>query len=107
MLYLGMQIPCIISSETQGLTAAIGGKEEEIVFSVVVRKCHFKDVQTGDNAVSTTGDSTNPKDSGDSALTEPMVGKRVLINQKEYRIISKTNNWNADTFNLDLGSVGT
>jgi len=80
-----VQIPCTLSGETRGTELVIGGRDQDGSLDVIVRQSAFT-TRTGDSAISPTGDSTNPGDSGDSNLPSIKQGDYVLFRQRKYMV---------------------
>jgi|GEM_PF-6362854 len=103
IVYRGKHIPCTYSSVDRGLIVAFGGNEEEVQLSAFIRQS-ARQTRTVDANEGWTADADD-EPTGDEDLLPPQVGKRVMANQRHYRIIRVITDPAGAMWKVQLGSI--
>ena len=103
VVYRGRHFPCLYSTIRRGQFVTFGGKEETIQLSCK-RRISARSVRTADANEGWTADSDDAP-LADEDLLPPTPGKRVMVRQKYFRIISVDVDSAGAAWIVNLGSV--
>lgn len=98
----GVRYPCIPSTLRRGTIIVVGGREEEIQGSVTIRKSLF-DRFTADMDRMTVDSTFFTADQ--TAQKPGRSGQRLTKDEREYRILSRSESPDGSHYRFDLGAV--
>ena len=93
----GIEVLCVPSSLRLGQVIAVGGHEEEITLTLIVRRGHFL---TADSTLITIDSELF---TSDSHMPHPVAGRTLTFRGKLYRILAAREPAPRASYELDLG----
>lgn len=85
VVYRGRHWPCTVSLLNRGAELEVGGRMEQLQMSITVRKSAIP-VRTADQNEGETADSES--ETADSDVMPPHPKHLVIVNQRQYRILT-------------------